>query len=244
MITTARAALLAVLQERLGYTFRDLVLLERALAHKSFTHETARNYESYERLEFLGDAVLDLIVTDYLYTLYPTFSEGQLSKLRARVVSESGLTVLAHQLDLGGFLLLGRGEDQTGGRQKPSLLAAAFEAVIAAIYLDGGMAAARKVFLQLFAPALAEQLRSAPTRDYKGLLQQRALSAFGCLPTYHVVREEGPAHQKTFHVQLTLDCEDGPIGVGQSKKSAEQHAAQQLLEQLQDENRSKGRGRE
>jgi ribonuclease III len=235
VITAERVALLTVLQERLGYVFRDLALLDCALTHTSYTHEAVGKHESYERLEFLGDAVLGLIVSAYLYVTYPTSSEGQLSKLRAHVVSESGLTALARQLELGRFLLLGRGEDQTGGRHKPSLLAAAFEAVIAAVYLDGGLAVVQDVFLRRFASAIEQCLTSMRARDYKGLLQERALNAFGCLPTYRIVCEEGPAHQKTFHVQLTLDRKYRCIGVGRSKKAAEQHAAKQLLEQLQGE---------
>jgi ribonuclease-3 len=232
VITAERTTLLAILQERLGYTFRDLDLLDRALMHKSYTHETGRAYESYERLEFLGDAVLGLIISAYLYATYPASSEGKLSKLRARVVSESGLNALAHQLELGRFLLLGRGEDQTGGRHKPSLLAASLEAVIAAVYLDGGLPVVQDVFLRRFAPAIEQRLTSVRARDYKGLLQEWTLSALGCLPTYHVVREEGPAHRKTFHVQLTLNREICCRGVGRSKKAAEQHAAKQLLDQL------------
>jgi ribonuclease-3 len=238
VITAARAAALAVLQERLGYTFRALDLLNCALTHTSYTHETGRAYEHYERLEFLGDAVLDLIVSAYLYVTYPTSNEGQLSKLRARVVSARSLAALAQDLELGCFLLLGRGEEQTGGRDKLSLLAASLEAVIAAVYLDGGLSVVQEVFLRRFAPMLAQHLTSARTRDYKGLLQERALSTFGCLPTYRIVREEGPAHQKMFHVELTLHREYCCLGVGRSKKAAEQHAAQQLLERLQRDLRS------
>ena len=233
MITTERGALLAGLQEQLGYTFCDLGLLDCALTHTSYAYETTGPRESYERLEFLGDAVLDLIVSDYLYATYPTLSEGQLSKLRAGVVSESALTAVAHRFDLGHFLLLGRGEARTGGRHKPSLLAAALEAVIAAIYLDGGLPCVQDMFLRCFVPHIAERLASARTRDFKGLLQERALSTFGCLPTYRILHEEGPAHQKTFHVQLTLNYTYCSTGVGQSKKAAEQQAAKQLLEQLQ-----------
>ncbi len=232
MITAERAVCLTVLQERLNYTFSDLTLLNCALTHKSYAHEIGIEQENYERLEFLGDAVLDLIVSDYLYTTYPASNEGHLSKLRAYIVSESGLTVLAKQLDLGCFLLLGRGEDQTGGRRKDSLLAASFEAMIAAIYFDSGLYVVQDVFLRTFASAIAQRLSSSQTRDHKGLLQAQALSNYGCLPTYHIVREEGPAHRKTFYVQLSLNYRYCCIGVGRSKKAAEQHAAKQLLDQL------------
>jgi ribonuclease-3 len=227
-----RATLLALLQERLGYTFHDLTLLEQSLTHKSFANEMAHAPGDYERLEFLGDTVVGLIISTYLYTQEPTASEGLLSAWRARIVSEQGLARLAQQLDLGCFLRLGRGEEHTGGRQKHSLLAAALEAVLAAIYLDGGMAAAREVFLQHFAPAIAQCVVAPHAQDYKGLLQEQALSAFGCLPSYYVVYEEGPAHHKTFHVQLTLHHKYRCVGIGRSKKAAEQHAAKQLLEQL------------
>jgi ribonuclease III len=227
-----RTAHLALLQEQLGYTFRDQALLERSVTHKSYTNEFAAAPADYERLEFLGDAVLGLIIGAYLYRAYPTASEGQLSILRARIVSESGLAALASCLDLGRFLRLGRGEEQTGGRHKDSILAAALEAVLGAIYLEGGLLQAQTVFLGCFASAIEENVQSTQECDYKGLLQGQALSAFGCLPAYRVIREEGPAHQKTFHVQLTVNREHRCIGVGRSKKAAEQQAAKQLLEQL------------
>jgi len=227
MISTERAACLAALQEKLGYTFHTLGVLNWALTHKSYANEAGIHCH-YERLEFLGDAVLDVIVSTYLYTTYPTYGEGQLTTLRARIVSASSLAALACQIDLGSALLLGRGEERSGGRVKHSLLAAALEAVIAAIYLDGGLAAAQEVFWGCFTSAVTHRLTSTQGRDYKGLLQEYTLSAFGCMPTYDVVREEGPAHQKTFFVQLTLHDASGCIGIGQSKKAAEQHAAQQL----------------
>ena len=233
MIAEERLELLQQLQERLGYTFQDLALLEAGLTHKSYAYEMAAGQGHYERLEFLGDAVLTLLVSAYLYTTLPTAREGRLSTLRARIVREQSLAALASQLDLGRFLLLGRGEEQSGGRAKHSLLAAAFEAVIGAMYLDGGLAVVQEVFWQCFLPPVAQWVDAGQARDYKGLLQERALRTYGCLPTYQLLREDGPAHQKTFHVQLTLHQEHGCIGVGRSKKAAEQHAAQQLLEQLQ-----------
>lgn len=232
MISPERVAYLAVVQEKLGYTFHKLEVLDCALTHKSYANEVG-SHSHYERLEFLGDAVLDLIMSTHLYTAYPTFGEGKLTKLRARIVSEDSLADLARQVDLGEALWLGRGEERTGGREKNSLLAAALEAVVAAMYLDGGLAAAQEAFLCRFAHTIEEHLTSAQGWDYKGLLQEHTLSLFGCMPTYRVVREEGPAHQKTFHVQLTLNGEYDCIGMGRSKKAAEQHAAQQLLATLQ-----------
>jgi len=181
----------------------------------------------------LGDAVLSLLVSAYVFTTQATAREGQLSQLRARLVNQGTLATLARQLDLGCFLLLGRGEDQHGGRRKDSLLAAALEAVIAAIYLDGGLLQTQEVFWGCFLAAIEQYTSAMPDGDYKGLLQTQTLSIFGCMPTYQVLREEGLAHQKIFHVQLTLNHEYRCVGIGRSKKAAEQHAAKQFLALLQ-----------
>lgn len=233
MITAERAALLAVFQTRLGYTFQDIALLNQALTHRSYAHEACGSHGDYERLEFLGDAVLGLIVSAYIYTTHATAPEGQLSQLRARLVNQGTLASLARQLDLGRFLLLGRGEGQHGGCDKDSLLAAAWEAVVAAMYLDGGLLQTQEVLVRCFLSAIEQRTSVMPGWDYKGVLQTQALSVFGCIPTYHVLREEGPAHQKTFYVQLTLNHESRCVGIGRSKKAAEQHAARQFLALLQ-----------
>lgn len=232
MITAERVALLAAFQAHLGYTFQNIVLLHQALTHRSYVHEANGSHADYERLEFLGDAVLGLIISAYVYTAYPTAREGQLSQLRARLVNQETLANLARQLDLGHFLLLGRGEAQHGGCDKPSLLAAAFEAVLAAMYLDGGLLQTQEVVVQHFRSAIAQCTSTMPGWDYKGMLQTQTWSVFGRTPRYRVLHEEGPAHQKTFHVQLTLNQEYTCVGIGRSKKAAEQHAAKQLLELL------------
>jgi ribonuclease-3 len=233
VITAERIGVLALFQVQLGYTFQNVALLEQALTHRSYAHEVAGDQVDYERLEFLGDAVLGLMISAYLYTAYPLAREGQLSQLRASLVQQQTLASLARQLDLGRFLLLGRGEHQHGGRDKDSLLAAAFEAVVAAVYLDSGLLKTQEVFVQRFMPVIEQCATVRPERDYKGVLQTQTLSAFGCTPTYQVVREEGPAHQKMFYVQLTLNHEYGCVGIGRSKKAAEQQAAKQLLALLQ-----------
>lgn len=233
MITPERGALLTVFQARLGYTFHNLALLNQALTHRSYAYEVSGGEGDYERLEFLGDAVLGLLVSAYVFTTQATAREGQLSQLRARLVNQGTLATLARQLDLGRFLLLGHGEDQHGGRNKDSVLAAALEAVIAAIYLDGGLQQTQEVLWRCFFAALEQCASTLPDEDYKGLLQTQALSLFGCLPTYQVLYEEGPAHQKIFHIQLTLNHEYRCVGRGRSKKAAAQHAAKQLLELLQ-----------
>ena len=228
VIDPERMACLADLQQQLGYSFQDLALLDCALTHKSYANEQGHQAH-YERLEFLGDAVLELITSTYLFTTYPAAREGQLSKLRASLVSAESLAGLARQLGLGMMLRLGRGEEQTGGREKNSLLAAALEAIIGAIYLDGGFNRVQDAFLTCFTGSIEQQVASAEGRDYKGMLQECTLSLFGCMPTYRVVQEEVPAHQKIFHVQLSLNRHYDCIGTGRSKKAAEQNAAQQLL---------------
>jgi ribonuclease-3 len=223
-------------QDRLGYTFRDVQLLDCALTHKSYANEMGLHQHHYERLEFLGDAVLELIVSTYLYSAYPSAHEGQLSKLRSCLVNAEAFAALARHWELGDLLQLGRGEARSGGHNKNSLLAAALEAVVGALYLDGGFVQTQDIFLACFATLLDVRMQHAQVWDYKGLLQEQASSLFGCTPIYRVVCEEGPAHQKTFHVQLSLhrdtyDC----IGTGRSKKAAEQHAARQLLARLQND---------
>ena len=227
-----RAECLALFQQRLGYCFTVPERLDRALTHRSYTAEAAESTEDYETLEFLGDAVLGLILAAYLYERHPHCDEGQLSQMRSRLVNERSLAGLARQIGLGDLLLLGRGEERSGGRQKDSLLAAALEAVLAALYLDAGLQRAQAVFLACFVAAIERRLASPQGQDYKGLLQQKALVVFGCVPTYQIVREEGPPHQKTFHVRLSLTPEYDCIGVGPSKKAAGQHAARQLLRLL------------
>lgn len=227
-----RSKHLALFQRRLGYCFTVPQRLDCALTHRSYTTEAAEDTGDYETLEFLGDAVLGLILGTYLYERYPCCNEGQLSQMRSRLVSETSLAGLARQIDLGDFLLLGRGEERTGGRQKDSLLAASLEAVLAALYLDAGLQRAQEVFLDCYGEVIERRLASPQGQDYKGLLQQKALRAFGCVPTYQTVREEGPPHQKIFHVRLSLTPEYDCIGVGPSKKAAGQHAAEQLLRLL------------
>lgn len=233
MIPAERGALLEPLQRQLGYTFQQIVLLDQALTHRSYTHEVSGNSKDYERLEFLGDTILSLLISEELYTRYPQAREGTLSQLRAGLVSQPTLATVARQLDLGRLLRLGRGEEQSGGRDKASILAAAFEAVVAALYRDGGLAIVRQIVLGCFAVLLDQVTDLVSGQDYKSLLQAWTLSAFGCLPAYQVIDEEGPAHQKTFHVQLSLPQAYCCVGVGRSKKAAEQQAAQQLLTLLQ-----------
>ncbi len=224
-------------QSVLAYSFRKPDLLREALTHKSYLNEIRGSEEDKaaqdnERLEFLGDAVLDLVISEHLIALYPLSSEGDLSKMKSRIVSEVTLARVAKRLDVGKFLLLGRGEERTRGREKPSLLADALEAVIAAVYLDGGYETARAVLLKIFEEEIQRLDRHPADIDYKTELQECCQREFDVLPTYRVLRESGPDHQKLFEIQLTIKDDLFGVGRGRSKKEAEQQAAKQALEKL------------
>jgi ribonuclease-3 len=215
----------AALESVLGYSFRNRGLLETALTHRSFANENRELGRSdNEKLEFLGDAVLDLVVGERLMNGFPEASEGELSVTRAQVVSEAGLSEVARELGLGGFLFLGKGENQTGGREKPSLLADAFEAVIAAVYVDGGFDASRNLIHRL----LGERIDNVETTgfyDFKTRLQETAQARLRATPIYRVIAEEGPDHDKTFVVAVEINEFEWGRAAGKSKKSAEQRAA-------------------
>jgi ribonuclease-3 len=214
---------LARLQDRLGWRFRDGTVLLGALAHRSWCAEHAEA-QSNERLEFLGDAVLGLVVTDRVYHLYPELPEGELAKVRAAVVNAEVLAQLAVEVGLGPALLLGKGEDASGGRNKPSILSDAMEAVIAAVYLDGGWDAANGLVLRLLAGRIAEAAAGPGGHDYKTRLQELAARQFDRLPRYQV-SGHGPDHAKRFFATVLLDGEPRGSGEGRSKKQAEQAAA-------------------
>jgi ribonuclease III len=211
------------LERLLGYEFTREELLERALTHRSYANENRAGADN-EKLEFLGDAVLDLVVGHLLMTTFPSLSEGELSVTRAQVVSEAGLSELAAELGLGEFLRLGRGEERTGGRSKPSLLADAFEAVIAAVYLDGGFEAARQLVERLLSRRLSA-IDTSGFHDFKTRLQESAQAKLKSTPEYRVVGEAGPDHDKTFEVAVHIKEREWARAAGKSKKEAEQRAA-------------------
>ncbi len=216
-------------QARLGHKFNDISLLQHALLHRSYAAETSSG-EDNERLEFLGDAVLQLVVTDHLYVQYPDLSEGTMAKIRAACVNRDELADLAKLLELGPNLALGRGEEGSGGREKASILADALEAVIAAVYVDAGIEVARTVVLALWEPLVAERAVEPGKRDYKTRLQEE-LAARGLRPKYRVT-ESGPDHAKLFDARLEVEGKSAGAGQGRSKKEAEQAAAAEALESL------------
>jgi ribonuclease III len=221
----------AEIQQRIVHTFRNKELLERALTHKSFANEN-RVPAHNERMEFLGDAVLNLVVSEYLMKLCPDATEGDLSRLRAAVVSEPALAGIARAIKLGDHLLLGKGEDQTGGRDKDSLLADSLEALIAAVYLDAGTDATQMFILRFFDDAIRKTCTQRTLLDYKTALQELCQERLKQLPEYRVISETGPDHQKQFRIEITLNGKVHGHGIGKSKKEAEQRAAKEALEKL------------
>jgi ribonuclease III len=231
-------------EERLGYKFSTRELLERALTHSSAVPElraagadeavSALHPRDNERLEFLGDAVLELLASEHLLVAFPEWSEGQLSKSRARIVNAGSLEAAARRLRLGEHLRLGRGEEKTGGREKQTLLADAFEAVVAAVYLDGGLGATREVLRRvLFEQALEERGERISESDRKSALQE-LLQGQGRAPAeYRLAGESGPDHQKIFQIEVWIDGECMATGEGSTKKEAEQRAARSALQQLE-----------
>ena len=218
------------LEKKLSYSFKAPSLLLQALTHKSYANENRTvSIAHNERLEFLGDTVLDFVISDFLMKLCPESPEGELSKLRAVVVSEANLSKLAMSLGLGEYLVLGKGEEQTGGREKVSLVANALEAVIAALYLDGGIETAYHFILDHFESDIREMVANGQSSDFKTDLQEHCQSRFGGLPRYGVTNETGPDHQKVFEVEITADGRVLGRGAGRSKKEAEQNAAKEAL---------------
>ncbi len=235
MLNPERIQELGSLQQTLNYTFTDPALLNKALTHKSYVNEKTESLKNNERFEFLGDSVLDLIVSDYLITTYPNHSEGKLSKIRAAVVNEACLAELARTLNLGNYLLLGRGESQSGGRDKNSLLANAFEALVGALYQDGQLDSVKRVFMGKLEKEISARVDSRLFQDYKSELQEYTQTHQNCIPIYKVVSEKGPDHEKVFEVEVIIQNSPQGRGEGRNKKEAEQAAAREALSSFRNE---------
>ncbi len=215
------------LYKALNYQFKDPALLIKALTHSSFINETRKKMESNERLEFLGDAVISLAVTHILMDKLPEAREGEMSKLRASIVSERGLYHIAMDLGIGSLLLLGKGEEKSGGRQKSSILADALEAIFGALYLDAGFPKTLEIAKDIFSHLIDDKRKMA--HDYKSRLQEATQKMFGTLPEYRVVEEKGPSHRKAFKVALYIEDKFIAESEGNSKKEAEQKVAKEGL---------------
>ena len=220
------------LEARIGYTFHDRRLLQNALMHSSYANENrARGCTSNERLEFLGDSVLGMVTAMRLYRLYPDMPEGKLSRMRAELVCEQSLHAVALELGLGSYIRLGHGEARNGGRERPSILADAVEAIIAAIYLDGGLESAQRFILDHILTGLAEG-QMHHVADYKTDLQERVQRKPGQALEYTLLSESGPDHNKSFTMNVLLNGSEIGRGTGRTKKEAEQSAAKSALERM------------
>lgn len=221
-------------ERRLGYRFKNMALLETALTHRSHSYETGKErWSNYERLEYLGDALLGFLVAEWLYRDDDRADEGTLSRRRQAVVRASTLARAAKALALGDAVLLGKGEEGTGGRQKRSLLADTFEAVLGAVYLDGGVRPARAFVRRHLAAELARVRNAETTRDdYKTRLQESIQASLQRTPRYRIVETAGPAHAREFHVEVLLDDDVLGTGSGRTRKTAEQHAARSALSSM------------
>lgn len=218
------------LEEKLGYRFTNRAFLENALTHSSYANENkAKGLQSNERLEFLGDSVLGMVVADYLFRTHPDLPEGDLTRTRAALVCEGSLVEVAQQLELGAYLKLGKGEDAGGGRERPSIVADAVEAVLAAVYLDGGIGSARKIIQRFI---LDREEEKSGSRDYKTALQELVQRESGQVLAYRLVGSTGPDHAKRFQVEVELNGAPVGAGEGRSKKEAEQMAAKAAIAKL------------
>lgn len=232
-MSNERRSAIKSFEKSISYSFKDVSLLETALVHRSFTNENPTcALKDNERLEFLGDAVLGLCISDILMKTFPDYSEGQLSKARASVVNEQTLAAVARQINLGNYLSLGKGEEISGGKMKASILADAFEALTASIYLDGGLESVFTFIKKFFLPLIEERSKTAIHGDYKTALQEICQIRFREMPKYTLVKETGPDHDKFFEVVLTISDFISTFGKGKSKKEAEQQAAKEALKLL------------
>ena len=221
------------LEEKLNYHFKDRTLLQTALTHSSYANENrSKGVECNERLEFLGDSILGMVVADYLYKEHPDWPEGELTRFRSRLVCESNLDNVARDLDLGSYLLLGKGEEAGGGRTRNSVIADAVEALLAAVYLDGGLKAAGKVIQTCILDRIDE--REAGSRDYKTTLQELVQRKSGMTLSYQLRGSAGPDHSKIFYMEVLLNGEAIGKGSGRSKKEAEQMAAKAGIHTLKE----------
>ncbi|MBN2467767.1 MAG: ribonuclease III [Deltaproteobacteria bacterium] len=232
-IDSTRLRQLWELEDIVSYRFRDWKLLDQALTHKSYAHEVLNdNGNHYERMEFLGDAILDAVISDVLLTKFPDADEGDLSKCRSSLVNKRRLARLARRFNLGAFLLLGKGEEQSNGREKPSILACVYESLVGAIYLDGGYRAISKVVRLHFEPLVAPAMKKETYRDFKSRLQEYVQGALKTVPHYILAGESGPPHDKEFEVHIQINGQAYGTGRGKNKKEAQQRAAAATLKQL------------
>jgi ribonuclease-3 len=226
-----RRQILCELEKTLAYQFADLVFLDQALTHSSYRHE-ARSPEikDNERLEFLGDSVLNFVISNYIYRMFPDMPEGRLAKLKSVLVSEPVLASRAKSLSMGKYLKLGKGEQKSGGAERISNLGNSFEAVIGAMFLDGGIDPVQKFILFQLGSDLQAIVQDSLCLDYKSILQEHVQARFNTIPVYSIIGESGPDHDKRFEIRVSVNNDEYGVGMGKSKKEAEQKAARQACE--------------
>jgi len=232
MLTPRREKQLQELEEKIGITFLNKSLLNQSLTHSSYAHESRNKSMDNERLEFLGDAVIKLVISEYLYNKFPTYQEGDLTKIRAVAISDEILAVAAKKIRLGEYILLGSNERRTGGMDRKSNLANAMEAFICAVYLDAGLGKARDILLGFLIPEIDKISRVGYIKDFKSALQEYVQKKKWGLPYYHVIKEEGLKHKKIFLMEVKIRGQVHGMGRGANKKEAEQAAARVALSRL------------
>lgn len=222
------------LQKTLHVKFKNKSLLQRAVTHRSFVNESGRTVKDNERLEYLGDSVLGLVVNEYLFKVFEEYREGKLAKIKSAVVSEATLAKIAKAISLGEFILMGRGEEHSGGRERPSILANTLEAIIGAVYLDSGLKVSRKFVLSLLREEIDTVNNLTYLRDPKTALQEYVQKKYKERPVYQVIEERGPDHMKEFTVKLLINGKEIVTGEGPSKRKAEMNAARASLKKIED----------
>lgn len=230
VVNKARNEQIAVLESKIGYVFNKKYIINRALTHSSYANQSGLPYiEHNERLEFLGDSVLSLVVSEFIFKKFKSKPEGKLTKIRANMVCESSLFERAKKINLGDFILMGKGEEITGGRERVSILADAYEALIAAIYIDGGIEPVRDFIISNLCGSMENDNAGTDDKDYKSRLQEHVQREQGISIKYEIESEEGPAHNKVFFAKVSLNDREVGKGRGRSKKEAEQEAAKSAL---------------
>ena len=220
------------LEKTIEYRFKNRSLLEEALTHSSFIKKSEKEKKNNQRLEFLGDAVLELIVNDYIFKKFSNFSEGEMTKIKSVIVSTAILKKWGTEISIGDYIRLGKGENLTGGRKKSSIIAGCFEALLGAFYLDGGLRKAKKFILKFLKDEINRLVKDGNIRNYKSFLQEISQKKYKCLPKYELIKENGPDHKKLFCINVKINNKKYGTGSGENKKEAEQEAAKNTLKKL------------
>jgi ribonuclease III len=233
-ISTDRKKELQLFEKHVGIRFRKLDFLNLAFSHRSFANEHGAGVDNNEKLEFLGDSVLGLVVSEYLFTILPDKAEGDLARIKSFVVSEESLSEIARKIKVDNYILIGKGEEYSGGRNKKAILADCLEAIIGSYYLDSGFKAARSFVLKYLIPEINKVMENRHKKDYKTLLQEYVQKQFKSYPRYSLVKKTGPDHDRTFWIEVRIDSKIYGPGKGKNKKEAEQNAAGLAYRQIAD----------